>query len=204
MPDLLKEHLMKTRTINRRSLKKNYATRLQNFILLIWSLLILFPACIDKTKTGRNGLLRGMYKLYNIQVQDSFGKWRDEWASDGTGYIIYDGAGHMAVHITPKGYEEFKTLSENESIDSGRLKARIDSMPADQLKAALKEFVSNYVYAGNYSVSESADVVTHYRLTHTIPSAWNTTVQRRFIFKDDTLELYNDVDQRRLTWIRQK
>jgi len=158
---------------------------------------------MNETKPGRNALLRGMYKLYDIQVQDSSGKWQDEWASKGTGYIIYDGVGHMAVHITPKGYEEFKTLSENESIDHGKLKARIDSMPADELKASLEEFVSNYVYAGNYSISDSADIVTHYRLTHTIPSAWNTTVQRRFIFKGDTLELYNDVDRRRLKWIKQ-
>ena len=144
-----------------------------------------------------------MYKLYNIQVEDSSGKWHDEWASDGTGYILYDGIGHMAVQITPKGYEQFKTLSEDESIDPGKLKTKIDSMPAEQLKAELEEFISNYVYAGKYSVSDSTDVVTHYRLTHTIPSAWNTTVQRRFIFKGDTLELYNDVDRRRLKWIKQ-
>jgi hypothetical protein len=103
----------------------------------------------------------------------------------------------------PKGYEQFKTLSEDESIDPGKVKADIDSMPVEQLKATLEEFMSNYVYAGNYSVSDSADVVTHHRLTHTIPSAWNTTVQRRFIFKGDTLELYNDADQRRLKWIKQ-
>jgi len=194
---------MKTMLINKKPPKKFYATRLQNFILFILSLSFLFPTCINKPKANRNGLLMGMYKLYNIQVEDSSGKWQDEWASDGTGYIIYDGIGHMAVQITPKGYEQFKTLSEDESIDPGKLKAKIDSMPADQLKTSLEEFVSNYVYAGNYSVSDTADVVTHYRLTHTIPSAWNTTVQRRFIFKGDTLELYNDVDRRRLKWIKQ-
>jgi lipocalin-like protein len=199
----MKEFQMKTSCIKKRSSKKNYATRLQNFILFALSLSFLVSGCMNETKPGRNAMLKGMYKLYNIQVQDSSGKWQDEWASKGTGYIIYDGVGHMAVHITPKGYEEFKTLSENESIDHGKLKARIDSMPADELKASLEEFVSNYVYAGNYSISDSADIVTHYRLTHTIPSAWNTTVQRRFIFKDDTLELYNDVDRRRLKWIKQ-
>jgi len=194
---------MKTMLINKRSRGKFYATRLQNFILVILCLSFLFPSCMNKSKTSRNELLKGMYKLYDIQVQDSYGTWQDEWASDGTGYIIYDGIGHMAVQIMPKGYEQFKTLSEDESIDPERLKAKIDSMPADHLKTALEEFISNYVYAGNYSVSDSADVVTHYRLTHTIPSAWNTTVRRRFIFKGDTLELYNDVDRRRLKWIKQ-
>ena len=172
------------------------------FILFIISGLSF--TCADKSQRNRNGLLTGMYKLYNIQVQDSAGNWQDEWASDGTGYIIYDGLGHMAVQITPKGYEQFKTLPENESINPGKRKAAIDSMPDEQLKEALEEFVSNYVYAGNYSVSDSADVVTHHRLIHTIPSAWNTNVQRRFIFKADTLELYNDVDRRRLKWIKQK
>ena len=43
-----------------------------------------------------------MYKLHSIEVQDSAGVYHHEWASDGTGYIIYDGLGHMAVHITPK------------------------------------------------------------------------------------------------------
>jgi hypothetical protein len=171
------------------------------FILFIISGLSF--TCVDRSQADRNRLLAGMYKLYNIQVQDSAGNWQDEWASDGTGYIIYDGVGHMAVQITPKGYEQFKTLSEDESIDHGKLQVKIDSMPVEQLKATLEEFVSNYVYAGNYTVSDSADVVTHRRLIHTIPSAWNTTVQRRFIFKGDTLELYNDVDKRRLKWIKQ-
>ena len=172
------------------------------FTLLI--ILVLLLACSEKSKPGRNQLLVGMYKLFKIEVQDSTGQWHDEWASDGIGYIIYDGIGHMAVQITPKGYEQFNTLSEDESIDREKLRAKINSMSAEQTKSAVEEFISNYVYTGNYSVSDSADIVTHYRLTHTIPSAWNTTVQRRFIFKGDTLELYNDVDKRRLKWIKQK
>ena len=172
-------------------------------LFILFTIAGLSFTCADRSHLNRNRQLAGMYKLYNIQVQDSAGNWQDEWASDGTGYIIYDGIGHMAVQIMPKGYEQFKTLSEDESIDPGKVKAGIDSMPVEQLKATLEEFMSNYVYAGNYSVSDSADVVTHHRLTHTIPSAWNTTVQRRFIFKGDTLELYNDADRRRLKWIKQ-
>jgi Lipocalin-like domain len=166
---------------------------------------VLLFACTDKPKTNRNELLAGMYKLYSIMVQDSAGVYHDEWASDGTGYIIYDGKGHMAVHITPKVYKEYKwVLSENESLDPEKIKAKTDSMPVDKLKAAVGEFVSNYVYVANYSVSDSADVVTHSRLSHTIPASWNTTVKRRFIFHGDTLELHNDVDKRRLIWIKQK
>jgi len=46
--------------------------------------------------------------------------------------------------------------------------------------------------------------VFHNRLSHTIPSAWNTTVKRRFVFNGDTLELHVDADKRRLKWIKQK
>ena len=166
---------------------------------------VLLSACVNKSTTSRDEQLAGMYKLYSIQVQDSAGEYQDEWASDGTGYIVYDGKGHMAVHITPKVYKEYKwVLSENESLYPEKIKAKMDSMSVDELKAAVEEFASNYVYVANYSVSDSADIVVHNRLSHTIPSSWNTTVNRRFIFNGDTLELHNDVDKRRLIWIKQK
>ena len=95
-------------------------------------------------------------------------------------------------------------LSESETLDSEKVKAKVDSISVDELKAAVAEFESNYVYVANYSVADSADVVTHNRLSHTIPSSWNTTVKRRFIFHGDTLELHNDADKRRLIWIKQK
>ena len=173
-------------------------------IFIIFNISVLLFACTNKSKTSRDEQLAGMYKLYNIQVQDSAGEWHDRWASDGTGYILYDGKGHMAVQITPKGYDKYKWLSENESIKPEKVKAKIDRMSMDELKAALEEFVSNYAYVANYSVSDSADVVVHNRLSHTIPSAWNTTVKRRFIFNGDTLELLVDADKRRLKWIKQK
>ena len=172
------------------------------FFLLIISFLV--SGCADKSKPNRTERMAGMYKLYNIQVQDSAGLWNDEWASDGTGYIVYDGKGHMAVQITPKGYKEFKWLSESESINPVTVKAKVDSMSVDELKAAVKEFESNYVYAGNYSVSDSADIIVHQRLSHSVPSAWNTTVQRTFVFNGDTLELHVAADKRRLKWIKQK
>jgi hypothetical protein len=171
--------------------------------LLLFSGLLL--ACRNNSANKRNEQLAGLYKLYNIQVQDSAGVYQHEWASDGTGFIVYDGNGHMAVHITPKGYDQYKwVLSENESLYPGKIKAKMDSMSVDELKAAVAEFVSNYVYVANYSVSDSADIVTHNRLSHTIPASWNTIVKRRFIFHGDTLELHNDVDKRRLIWIKQK
>lgn len=172
-------------------------------VFLISSVLI--AACTGKAKPGRNEQLAGMYKLLSIMVQDSSGVYHDEWASDGTGYIIYDGKGHMAVHITPKVYHEFKwDLTESESLYPEKIKAKLDSMSVMELKAAVGEFVSNYVYVANYTVSDTADFVIHNRLSHTIPASWNTTVKRRFIFRGDTLELHNDVDKRKLLWIKLK
>jgi len=171
------------------------------FILFIIPFLL--PACIIKEPTNRNEQLAGMYKLHSIQVQDSAGVYHDEWATNGTGYIVYDGKGHMAVEITPKGYEQFKWLNEKESINPEKVKAKIDRLSVDELKAALTEFEANYVYVANYSVDDSANVVTHNRLSGTIPALWNTTVKRRFIFRGDTLELNNDADKRRLIWIKQ-
>ena len=95
-------------------------------------------------------------------------------------------------------------MSESESIHAESVRTKIDSMPVEELKAAVEEFASNYVYVGNYSVSDSADVVTHNRLAGTIPAVWNTTVKRRFVFNGDTLELHVDSDRRRLKWIKQK
>jgi len=176
---------------------------MMRFILLF--IPTVFLACMDRSTTGKGKQLAGMYKLYSIEVQDSTGKYHHEWASDGTGYIIYDGRGHMAVHITPKTYKEYNwVLSENETLYPAKVKAALDSMTVDELKTALQEFVSNYVYVARYSASDSAGVVVHKRLSHTIPSSWNTTVTRRFIFHGDTLELHNDVDKRRLIWIKQK
>ena len=172
------------------------------FILLF--IIAAFSGCIDKSTSSAKKQLAGMYKLYSIEVQDSTGKYNHEWASDGTGYIIYDGLGHMVVHITPKTYKEYKwVLSENETLYPEKVKAALDSMTVDELKTALQEFVSNYVYVANYSLSDTAGFVVHNRLSHTIPSCWNTTVTRRFIFHGDTLELHNDVDKRRLIWIKQ-
>jgi len=110
----------------------------------------------------------------------------------------------MAVQITPKGYKDFSWLNEEETLDRATLKQKIDSMTLPDLRAAVTEFVSNYVYVANYSVSDSARVVTHRRLSHTIPSSWNTTVKRTFTFTGDTLVLEPVNINRRLKWVRQK
>jgi len=160
--------------------------------------------CADKSRQNRNSILAGMYKLYTIENKDSAGIWRQqEWARDGDGYIVYDGNGHMAVHIVPGGYKDYKWLDEEPSINSDAVRNKIDRMTTGELKEAVKEFESSYVYFGNYAVDDTADVVTHYRITSSIPAVWGTTVKRKFSFHGDTIILEPLNANRRLKWIKQ-
>lgn len=162
-------------------------------------------ACSNNCPSNRNKQLAGMYKLYIIENKDSSGMWRQqEWGEGGDGYIVYDGKGHMGVHITSKGYKDFKWLDEETSINSDEVDKKINSMTVDELKEAVKEFESSYVYFGNYSVDDTADVVTHHRITSSIPAIWGTTVKRKFSFRGDTIILEPLNANRRLKWIRQK
>jgi Lipocalin-like domain len=172
-------------------------------ILLFVSILLI--ACSNHSPSNKNKALAGMYKLYAIENQDSTGAWIESgWANGGESYIVYDGLGHMAVQITPKGYSDFKWLNEEQTLDEKILKEKIESMSLTELKAAVAEFSSNYVYVANYTINDSANVVTHKRITSTIPSIWGTEVKRKFSFSGDTLILINPTVNRRLTWIRQK
>ena len=146
-----------------------------------------------------------MYKLYRIEEQDSTGIWRQsDWAKGGEGYIVYDGLGHMAVQIIPNGYKDFKWLSEESALNGKVVQQKTDSMSLGELKAAVSEFASNYVYVANYSIDDTSNIITHKRLTSTIPSIWNTDVKRKFSFSGDTLILRNPNANRVLKWIRQK
>lgn len=171
--------------------------------LLLFSAIYLI-SCSRPTK-NKNGLLAGMYKLYKIESQDSTGIWRESgWANGGESYIVYDGLGHMAVQITPKGYKDFKWLDEEQAINEKMVKEKIDSMSLTELKSVVTEFASNYVYVGNYMVDDTANIVTHKRIIGTIPAVWGTEVKRKFSFSGDTIVLKPVDANRRLIWIRQK
>lgn len=171
--------------------------------LLLFSAIYLI-SCSSPTK-NKNGLLAGMYKLYKIESQDSAGTWKESgWFNGGESYIVYDGLGHMAVQITPKGYNNFKWLEEEQAINEKIVKEKTDSMSLPELKAAVAAFASNYVYVGNYTVDDTANIVTHNRITGTIPAVWGTEVKRKFSFSGDTIILKPLTANRRLIWIRQK
>jgi len=172
------------------------------------SILFIIPVflfgCTGKSKQNRNALLSGMYKLYIAENADSNGVWHeDPWTKGGTGYIVYDGIGHMAVHITRQGYNDFKWLPEEESLRPQRIDQKLDSMSTEELKAAVRAFSSSYVYAGDYTVEDTIDVVKHHRISTSIHSLTGSTVRRAFTFSGDTIILRVLNGNRRLKWIKQ-
>jgi len=175
---------------------------MKQFCFLI--LLIFLSSCSDKSKPNRNAQLAGMYKLYIAENADSNGVWHeDPWTKGGTGYIVYDGMGHMAVHITRQGYNDYKWLHEEESLRPERINQKLDSMSTEELKAAVRAFSSSYVYAGNYTIEDTADVVKHHRISTSIHSPAGSTVRRAFTLSGDTIILRVLNGNRRLKWIKQ-
>lgn len=160
--------------------------------------------CSENKTIDKRSRLAGMYKLYIAENADSNGVWReDPWTKGGTGYIVYDGMGHMAVHITRKGYNDYKWLPEEESLHDEKINQLLDSMSTDELKDAVRAFASSYVYAGNYTIEDTTDVVKHERISTSIHSPIGSIVRRAFSFSSDTIILRVLNGNRRLKWIKQ-
>ena len=120
----------------------------------------------------------GMWRLDKYEVLDTVSS---KWLSDTTrtgfnGYILYDGKGHMGVHLLLKaGYKDFDT------------KKNLDSLDKDGLKELVKFYQSNYVYFADYKITDST--IMHERHTATNPSDWGSVLTRDFEFRNDTLIL---------------
>jgi hypothetical protein len=177
---------------------------LKSLISLLMAATLLI-SCSNKRASGTHNTIVGMYKLLSIEKLDSTTNsfYEDDFGKGGDSYILYDAAGHMTVHITSKDYRDFKWLPEKQATDKKALAQHIDSMPLEQLKLALTEFSSSFAYTANYSVDEASQIVTHSRLTCSIPSAWGTQVKRHFSFSGDTLILAFPDGTKRLKWLRQ-
>jgi hypothetical protein len=161
-------------------------------------------ACKESKPVDNRSRLAGMYKLYISENVDSSGVWHeDPWSKGGSGYIVYDGLGHMAVQILRKGYNDYQWLPEEQSLRDEFIDRKLDSMSVDGLKQAVKAFASGYFYAGNYTIEDTADVVKHQRLSTSIHSVAGSTVRRSFSFSGDTIILKVLDGNRRLKWIKQ-
>jgi len=168
----------------------------------LFIVIVLF-GCGQQPPENRMSHLTGMYKLLISENEDSNGIWHeDPWTKGGEAYIIYDGLGHMAAHVTPAGFNDFEWLSEAESVQPALVNSHVDSMSAPELREALKHFAASYLYFANCSVEDSVDVVRHDRLSSSIPAIVGTSVRREFSFNGDTLTLRILNGNRRLKWLR--
>ncbi len=174
------------------------------YVFLLLSLYMLASGCSENKPIDKRARLAGMYKLYIAENADSNGVWHeDPWTKGGTGYIVYDGLGHMAVQINREGYNNYQWLPEEESLRDEKINAKLDSMSVEDLKAGVRAFSGSYVYVGNYTIEDTADVVKHERLLTTIHSPVGSTVRRAFTFSGDTIILRVLNGNRRLKWIKQ-
>ncbi|UXE68819.1 MAG: lipocalin-like domain-containing protein [Chryseotalea sp. WA131a] len=155
--------------------------------------LVTIYSCNKKTQID-DRKFHGMWTLDKFELFDSLtNNWTVDTTRIGTsGYILYDGEGHMGVHLIPRGYKDFDTNKN------------IDSLEHDDLKQLARFYKSNFVYFANYKIHETT--IDHGRLTATEPGNWGTTLVRDFVFKGDTLILtaHEKVrgQQLRLIWIK--
>jgi len=168
---------------------------MKSIILVLAIFVMVFIGCKNQQELSLEKM-RGMYALDKFEMLNTqTGEWIPEPSRDGySGYILYDGLGHMGVHITPKGYKDFD------------VRKKIDSADNQELKALATFYQSNFVYFGDYDIKDS--VINHKRLSTTDPGEWGTTLTRNVEFRGDTLILtpHEKISgmQLRLRWVRLK
>ncbi|WP_411768960.1 lipocalin-like domain-containing protein [Winogradskyella sp. A3E31] len=162
--------------------------------IAVFFLIVLVIGCANQTTISDNNRLTGSWKLYQIQQQDSInGKWEKIGGNLNytTGYLIYDGQGGMGVHEVLENYENYHF---EDTTKVGRYYVE-----------DLKHLASNFTYFGRYRILPNKKLIEHTILAHTNPKLWNTTNQRKYQFKGDTLILfpveakYNNV---RVVWTK--
>ena len=168
---------------------------LLRFFTIPAGLLLMLIAFACTSNEPKNDLrFHGMWKLDIIESYDSISGTWTHYQTDRlhNGYILYDGKGHMAVHLTSKGYKDFD-LSDN-----------MDSLDMEGLKERLKFYETNFVYFADYETKDN--VIYHNRLSATDPKNWGTVLTRDFEFKNDTLILSAresiDANRLRLRWVK--
>ncbi len=150
----------------------------------------LFTGCKSELKKSKSEKLKGLWSLVIMEKQDSLGSWHN-WHGGMQGYVLYDGDGNMALHLTEKDYQKtdlhFPNFTDTISLE------------------ALKHLTKSYVYFAKYTFNDSTSIVTHHRISHSNPQEWNGIVERRVSFVSDTLVLAPVEEKNaalRLKWIK--
>ena len=165
-------------------------------IILGFGLLTLLAIFSCTSKQTIDDKLNGTYRLDKFESFDSVsGKWNtDKWrGKEADGFIQYDGKGHMSVHLYPKGYKDFDTNKN------------IDSLDRESLKELTRFYQSNFVYFSDYKIINDS-TIEHHRVSATEPKNFGTTLTRNFEFRKDTLILTAaekiENKKMRLRWIK--
>jgi hypothetical protein len=159
------------------------------------TLLVVLSGSCKNVSQNPMSQFTGMWKLDKYESFDSVkGRWFDSPNRIGyTGYILYDGIGHMGVQLIPPGYNV---------IDS----KNTDSAGAEELRKILQLHAASFSYFANCSIT-GPNSIEHHRLLSNHPKDWGTTLLRSFEFNGDTLiltakELIGGF-KTRLRWIKQ-
>ena len=118
-----------------------------NYIFILGVLALAFSCGQNKTTTPA---ITGLWKLESMKVRDTATNTWSDYREGMDGYLLYDGNGHVALHLYEKGYEKAGLEFPNFN----------DSIPLE----ALKHITKSYYYMGNYKVSEVDSIVSHYKL----------------------------------------
>jgi hypothetical protein len=163
------------------------------FEISLLTLATMLLACKKEDKSIDEAI-RGMWKLDKVEAyDDKTASWNDNTPyANSNGYILYDGIGHMGVHIIPHGYENFDTSMA------------ADSLSAEKTAALMKFYQSNFVYFADYEIG--TNTISHKRLTATEPVNWGSVLTRDVEFRGDTLLLTSKENvlgkKLRLHWVR--
>jgi len=166
-----------------------------NFFLIPFVALFLLMAFACSSNNPKSDpLFHGMWKLDIFESYDSISGTWSQWEHDQyqAGYILYDGKGHMAVHLTSKDYQDFNASEP------------MDSLSLEGLKERLEFYQSNFVYFADYETKKN--VIEHHLLSATDPKNWGTVLTRDYEFIGDTLILSAreiiDGNRLRLRWVK--
>lgn len=160
------------------------------YFLIVSTFLFVYACQNKETETSK---IEGLWKLESMKVRDTVDNTWSDYKGGMDGYLLYDGNGHVSLHLYENGYENAEIEFPNFN----------DSIP---LKA-LKHITKSYYYMGNYTVSQEDSIVSHFKLSHSNPSEFGLTAERRFYFNGDTL-IMQPVERKnanlKLKWLKAK
>ncbi|MEM7163371.1 MAG: lipocalin-like domain-containing protein [Bacteroidota bacterium] len=156
--------------------------------LIVCFIFLLFAMACEENKVPD---VAGFWQLYAMEKLNDNGVWED-WNGGMQGNLLYDGSGHVALHLATSNYQNFKTEFPNFS----------DSISLE----SLKHLTNSYYYMGRYELNRASQIVKHTRKSHSNPKDWGKTVERKYWFSGDTLIIVpveNANSGLRLKWLRE-